>query len=161
METIKLKLAKLLAILNIGVKNLPTSQGMKIYQTALTYLGKDASPNDLAPDELACAESVSDIINQAGFPMPIILSTKELYNYLKINWLQITTPLAGDVIISPTGLGGNNGITNGHTGIVGLNGVIMSNNSATGNFLQNYTLSTWKARYQDKGGFPILFFRKI
>jgi len=33
-----------------------------------------------------------------------------------------------------------------------------SNNSATGLFEENFTLETWKKRYVDNGGFPMLFF---
>lgn len=161
MNAIKLQLAKLLSYLEIATKNLPTSQGIKIYQTALSCIGIDASPNDLASDEFGCAESVSDVIIKAGFPMPVFLSTRELYGYLDRNWLQVLSPLAGDVIISPTGYGGSNGITNGHTGIVGFGGAVMSNSSATGTFEKNYTLDTWKYRYQTKGNYPVLFFRKI
>lgn len=159
-ENIKLKIAKLLAVLNIATKNLPTSDGLKIYQIALSCLGTDASPNDLAPDELGCAETVSTIINKASFKMPIILSTREFYNYLNTNWLQVSVPLPGDIILSPTGFGGKNGVANGHTGIVGTGEAIMSNNSSTGKFERNYTLASWKARYADKGGYPVWFFRK-
>ncbi len=162
-EQIKLQLAKLIAKLNIAVKNLPTKEGIKLFETAKSLLGVDASPNDIAPDELGCAETVSNVIKKAGFPFPVIISTKELYAQFSHDegWLEVPNPLAGDVILSPTGLGGKNGITNGHTGVVGLNDVVMSNSSATGKFEANYTLKTWKARYQDKGGYPILFFRKI
>ena len=40
------------------------------------------------------------------------------------------------------------------------NGVIMSNASSTGLFDTKYNLETWRARYQQLGGFPVLFFRK-
>jgi hypothetical protein len=37
----------------------------------------------------------------------------------------------------------------------------MSNSSATGLWTNNYTITSWVARYRDKGGYPIYFFRKI
>lgn len=162
MENLKLQIAKLLAKLNVVVKNLPTLEGIRLHESAKSLLGVDASPSDLAPDELGCAETVSNVINKAGFKMPIILSTRELFNYFsrEDSWAEVINPLAGDVILSPTGFGGKNGITNGHTGIVGLNGVVMSNDSPTGKFLENYTLKSWEARYKIKGGYPIYFFRK-
>lgn len=163
---------KLLAQLNIlflklrqtvSTNNSSTPQGETIFKTALASLGTDASPSDVAPDELGCAETVSDILIKAGFLMPVIVSTAKLYEYFlkQTSWLRIDTPIMGDVIISPTGMGGNNGITNGHVGIVGKGSVVMSNSSATGTFEPNYTLASWTSRYKNKGGYPIYFFRKI
>ncbi len=163
MDKIKQLLNKLLSFLKIAESNSPTPQGEAIFKTALKYLNTDVSPNDIAPDEYGCAESVSNVIIKAGFSMPIIVSTAELYKFLlkADEWLQIEKPLRGDCIISPTGMGGKNGILNGHTGILGDNGVIMSNNSFTGNFEPNYTIPLWKARYTVKGGYPLYFFRRV
>lgn len=140
---------------------IPTMNGQHIYQVALNYLGIDASPNDVAPDEYACAETVSDILAAAGFDIGVIVSTYQLYEKLLSGGIfePVSVPMAGDVIISPTGTG-NGTLPNGHTGIMGENGLIMSNSSATGNFTQNYTLESWNARYKDIGGFPVYFFRK-
>lgn len=147
----------------VTVQNLNTPQGDRIYKYACTKLGIDASPNDLAPDELGCAETVTTILHALFADVPILLGTNQLFSFLKqsAKFSQVQNPLPGDVIISPTGFGGFNGITNGHTGIVGQNGVIMSNSSATGNFEQNYTIDTWSARYKIKGGYPVCFFRRI
>ncbi len=163
MNQLKQLLAYLQSLILIAKSNTPTNQGWKIYQTALTLIGKDASPDDQAPDELGCAETVSCVVNKAGFKMPIFLSTMALYQHLlkASGWLQVESPLQGDIIVSPTGLGGKNGITNGHTGIVGMGGLIMSNNSYSGKFESNYSLATWVARYRVNGGYPIYYFRKI
>lgn len=144
-------------------QNLSTPQGQVIFETAKRYLGLDASPNDLAPDELGCAETVSTLINLAGYEMPFLVSTAELYTYFihDNKWVKVTSPLAGDIVISPTGMGGQNGISHGHTGIVGSASVIMSNSSATGTFEPNYTISSWTTRYKIKGGFPIYYFRRV
>lgn len=134
----------------------------KLYYKALSYLGKDASPNDVAPDELGCAESVNDIHKACfGFPIGGDVSTYRMYQALMNSpfFTFVTSPLRGDVIISPTGWG--NGSIPGHCGIMGDNGVIYSNNSKTGNFDSHHTLETWKARYQQIGNFPIMFFRRI
>jgi hypothetical protein len=37
----------------------------------------------------------------------------------------------------------------------------MSNNSDTGRWDIHYTLATWKARYVDIGGFPLVYFRRM
>lgn len=163
MDYIRQMIEKLKGFVNIIQFNTPTPKGQKIYETALQCIGIDASPNDLAPDELGCAETVTTILNKAGIQMPVILSTAELFKYLSagIQWLEVPKPLPGDVIISPTGMGGKNGITHGHTGIMGLDGKIMSNNSYTGTFEKNYTIQSWKARYQNLGGYPVHIFRKV
>jgi peptidoglycan hydrolase-like protein with peptidoglycan-binding domain len=137
----------------------------RIYRTALSFIGRDASPSDLAPDEVGCADSVSAVLQTAlGSEMGIdyTISTALLYKELMASkaYTMVQTPQAGDILVSPTGLG-NGGLSNGHTGIWGENGLIMSNSSATGNFMQNYNADTWKARYVALGGFPMCTFRKL
>lgn len=134
----------------------------KLYYMAMAFIGKDASPNDIAPDELACAETVNEIHkNCFGFQIGGGVSTYRMYQALKYSpyFTMVTTPLRGDVIISPTGYG--NGSIPGHVGIVGDNDVILSNDSKTGNFDTKHTIETWRSRYQQLGGFPIFFFRRI
>lgn len=133
----------------------------KIYKVALSLLGTDASPADAAPDELGCAETVSDILFEAGCIIPITVSTAQLDHFLKTSkdWQPVADPGPGDVLVSPTGQGGEGGISHGHTGIVMLSGKIASNDSATGNFLENYTLTSWKNRYANRGGYPMNFYR--
>lgn len=133
-----------------------------IYKAALRYIGTDASPNDEAPDELGCAESVSDILFNAGCIMPTFLSTTKLNYFLKTSqdWEAVAIPKRGDIIISPTGLGGRGGISHGHTGIVMEEDLIASNNSRTGKFERNFLLSQWKHHWVVLGGYPMLFYRK-
>lgn len=133
----------------------------KIYETAKSWLGRDASPEDSAPDELGCAETVSNILFDAGCVIPIMLSTSQLRHYLETRgeWKRVQVPGPGDIIISPTGEGGSNGMKHGHTGIVMVSGMIASNDSHTGLFLENYSLSSWRARYEDIGDYPIYFYR--
>lgn len=133
-----------------------------IYDTACLNLKTDVSPNDIAPDEYGCAETVSDLLKMAGFDIGLYLSTYQLYYALKSNsgFIRVDTPLYGDIIISPTGFG-NGMLPNGHVGICGKDDKIMSNNSFTGLFEENYTQDAWKARYQKVGGYPLIYFRKI
>lgn len=147
----------------IKTQNLTTSQGQRIYESAKKFIGTDASPHDIAPDELGCAESVTEILRNAGFKMPVIISTIKLHQWFKskTEWLEVDTPIEGDIIISPTGMGGKNGITNGHVGIVGAFSVVMSNASSTGTFEPNYTIKSWYNRYSIKGGYPVYYFRRV
>lgn len=157
LESLKQQLLKILAQLNI----MRRMSREALYNTAKASLGKDASPNDLAPDELGCAETVSNIIRMVIPTFPIVISTRLLFaalvesNYFK----PVDEPLEGDVIISVTGTG-NGKVSNGHTGIVGKYGV-MSNDSRSGMFLENYTLASWDLYYRKKGGFPTHFFRVV
>jgi hypothetical protein len=129
------------------------------------WLGKDASPSDLAPDELGCAETVTTLMRRVWPNTPILINTWALYTYFKHpenGWIKVTEPEAGDIVISPTGLGYAG--RHGHCGIVLNGGVIASNDSGIyvpankGKFVKNYDLQSWKARYGG-WGFPTMFWR--
>jgi peptidoglycan hydrolase-like protein with peptidoglycan-binding domain len=137
----------------------------KIYRSAIAFLGIDASPNDLAPDEFGCADSVCGVLQKAlGKDMGIdwSVSTSILERELAISkgYMLVATPQRGDILISSTGKG-NGKLANGHTGIWLDNYNIASNNSSTGRFEENYNASTWKDRYVDIGGFPMHTYRKL
>lgn len=142
----------------------PETPAERLHQTALHYIGTDASPNDIAPDELGCAESVSEIVHEAFNDFPAqILSTAKLYKLLGAHpaFKKVKEPLPGDIIISPTGYATKKTISNGHTGIVTDNACILSNDSRTGTFQNNYTIAKWSSYYGTKGGYPIYYFRRI
>ncbi len=119
----------------------------KLYDTAYSFLGKDASPTDKAPDDLACAESVNAVYKTAfGHEVGGGLSTLEMYRVLQIKqgeFMEVDSPLYGDLIISPTTM---TKVPVGHVGIVGK-WQIMSNSSVTGKWEARYTLDTWRRRY--------------
>lgn len=151
-------------------RDFPTSQSLKIQRTAVKFLGIDASPADLAPDDVGCAETFCDIQLAAGFKMPLYLSTTDLLNkefLASKKWIRVGTPREGDAIIAATGeIGaGKNGITHGHVGIVmgysGGGAIVASNNSYTGTFDENYTFASFVRRYRDKGGYTVYLFRRI
>lgn len=138
-----------------------------LYDVAFSFLGKDASPRDLAPDEYGCAETVSDIV-AAAFPelrFPTVLSTRELFDHLtrSPSFEQIAELEPGCIIVSVTGTG-NGLVANGHTGVVGKHLApdgslwIMSNNSRSGTFEANYSVNSWRRYYETKGGMPTHFF---
>lgn len=150
----------------ISKDNILFPQGLQIFKYCKSQLGIDASPKDLAPDELGCAETVTTILHTLFPDVPVLIGTAQLYDFLKDspNFALVGTPMAGDIIISPTGFGGFNGIKNGHTGFIGDHDTIMSNTSLppnTGKFTQNYTYQTWVARYKTLGGYPVFVYRRI
>lgn len=140
-----------------------------IYSAAVSFLGKDASPNDLAIDDYGCADSVCGVLTKAlvypGFEWTV--STLTLYTTMKksLDYIEVDASHAkrGDILISPTGMSSipNTPVSNGHTGVVGDGETIMSNNSAKGIWESNYTFKTWSDRYVRKGGYKMHFFRKV
>lgn len=160
-------LTRLIELLSWYIKNYDASSPKKLFITAACSLGTDASPNDHAPDEFGCAETV-DEIHRKALGVYILgtgptLSTAVLYAKFRadtINWEPVALPLPGDVVISPTGYGTNPAMPSGHTGYIGIENNIMSNNSATGLFLENYTIDSWKARFATIGGYPVFYFRR-
>lgn len=137
----------------------PTNQE-RLYQTAKDSLGRDASPKDIAPDNLGCAETISEIIRKAlpEIYCPVMTGTQELFNFLKTSpdFQQVLVPDPGSVIICVTGTG-NGLVAHGHAGIIGKYG-ICSNDSRSGLFLENYTLDSWKRYFEVKGGFKSHYF---
>ena len=128
-----------------------------LYQTALKFLGKDASPLDVAPDEYGCAESVNAVYKSAfGKEIGGSTSTYLMYKALLVSpdFTQVKTPQKGDIIISPTGLVTSR--SNGHVGIVGDYSYVYSNNSANGMWDTHLTLDVWAKRYD-----VIFYFRCV
>lgn len=134
----------------------------KVYKIARESVGVDVSPSDTAPDDLACVESVCQILAKAGIETPKTLSTLTFYNWLKKSpkFKQTTEEKRGNIIISPTGKG-NGSVKHGHVGIFGDNGWVLSNDSPTGLWLENYSLQSWVARFRTKGGYPIYYFEAL
>lgn len=149
----------------IASRNIKTEAGELLYLAAQSFLGSDASPLNQADKEYACAESVNNVCEKAfGEPVGGGVSTYRMY-YAIVNhrkFVQVTSPMRGDIILSPTGIGGGkNGIKNGHVGIVSDNGKIMSNSSSNGLWELNYDLFSWRYRFSTLGGYKVLFFRRI
>lgn len=143
--------------------NFATPAGERLYYVAKAWVGKDASPADEAPDEYGCAETVNNVVFTAfGDYAGGDVSTYRMYRAIRNNqnFAEVKKPLRGDIILSPTGYG-NGKIKNGHVGIMGDNGEIMSNRSDNGLFDTKYTLHDWIKRYQTIGGYPVLFYRRI
>ena len=77
---------------------------LQIYQEARKWLGKEASPKDLAPDEVGCAESVSNIVNYVipDFPAGVVstINLKEILSKDPRFHTELNIQ-AGDIIVSP------------------------------------------------------------
>lgn len=129
---------------------------------AVDAIGTDASPSDLAPDELGCAESVSNVVGRVLPQFPTVTGTWTLLDLLsKHSRFETVTgePEPGDIMLYATGQGV--GIFPGHVGIVGESNTVMSNDSATGKFIENYTVASFRDRYVRWGGFKEHIFRII
>ena len=140
----------------------PTN-AQKLYDAMIASVGTDASPNDLAPDELGCAETVSEIIKKILPDFPVIPGTWTLWDYFRksSSFTLVETPEPGDIIISPTGMSkfGSRAPFPGHTGFIGNRNKIYSNSSASGEFEQNFTRESWTGRYVNRGGYPVYYYR--
>ncbi len=163
LQMIKTKLLEIMATLTTMDR-----QRKRLYDTAFAMVGHDASPKDYAPDDFGCAESVSSVIRKA-FPelnFPMLLSTKQLYAYLEQSpsFERAESPGFGLIILSVTGAG-NGSVSNGHTGVIGRyisydgSQWVMSNDSRTGLWTPNMTVTSWKHYFEQKGGMAALFYR--
>jgi len=147
----KKQVSVLQAILNVLM------QKQTFLEICEAHLGVDASPKDIVSDDVACAETVATLLNKYDGKTPLITGTWTLNEYLKKTYKTVTEPLPGDIIMSPTGTGKYGTI--GHVGVVMGDGTIASNDSRTGLFVKNYSMETWKRRYHETQGMPIIIYR--
>jgi hypothetical protein len=136
-----------------------TTNGLAGSQDALSKLlvraqadvGVLSTSDDPGTDhgQLGCADAVTRILHdELGFSLPKTLSTVELFDELvSAGWIKVDLRTPGAVIVSPSCA-----VMHGHTGIVGNNGAIYSNSSATGRWTQNWTVDGW-VNYYSRCGF--------
>jgi hypothetical protein len=131
----------------------PTSKEAlsKLLAKARANLGVLSTSGDPGTGEhgsLGCADAVTRILHdQLGYPIKKTDSTNELYDELvSARWQAVDLTTPGSVIVSPRCR-----VMYGHTGIVGEDGVIYSNSSATGLWEQNWKISSWKIYYAPCG----------
>ena len=131
----------------------------KLLESAKAFLGKEASPKDRVPDDVACVESLGNVIRNAGIKFPDIYGTADAVAYFKLSpdWEATLDLTPGNVIINATGSG--NGTMKGHCGVIGEVNRIYSNDSRSGLFTAFYSIQTWKERYRMKGGMPTRVFK--
>lgn len=135
------------------------NMNQQIYEEAKSCLRKHITLDPSVPPDVGCAEAVSYVLKLAGvrgFPTTGIAGTSVLYSWLKANATEVKTPVAGNIIISPTGMSSINS-PHGHVGIVANFGVL-SNDSDSGLFMEKYTLETWAQYFGEVEGFPVIYF---
>lgn len=142
-----------------SMQNEQTTQSKHLCDVAYAHVGEDLSPTQ---GVFACAQTVFTLLHLAFGDTYTTDSTKVAYDHFFVSnyYTRVLEPLPGDIAISPTDHGNGN-MANGHMGVVGKDGVILSNNSYDSKLEVNYNLVSWKARYVDVGGFPMVFFRRI
>lgn len=125
------------------------------------FLEREASPEDNAPDELACVESLTNILRFVYSDFPQEISTIILKKRLD-NSPHFKPTLAldrGNIILSVTGTG--NGTIVGHCGILRGNSRIMSNTSKNGLWQDNYSVNAWVNRFRIRGGMKIYVYEPV
>lgn len=132
----------------------------KIYKTAKRLLGQHLSGDNSV---LGCATTVNEIVRRAtGQPIGGGASTALMYSYLITDkrFTRTVDPIAGDIVISPTGTSTLGTGQHGHVGIVANYG-ILSNSSETGLLTENYTKETWQQVFHVAFKFPVYYFHVI
>jgi len=127
-----------------------------IYAKALLHENKLSSSN--APGtqhgNLACAWAVNRVVKDAlGQPVGGGLSTASMDVALRNgrgDRIQESDATAGSIIMSPTEWRNGRTVV-GHVGILGEHGLVYSNSSARALWVRNYTISTWRSRYANRG----------
>jgi hypothetical protein len=129
--------------------------------SANKFIGQDASPEDNVPDEVGCVESIVNVIREVYPDFPTIYHTMLLYYELVKNpHFKSTLEIKkGNIIVSPTGSG--NGTIRGHCGVIAEDNRIISANSKTGHWENNYSLQNWINNFRGKGGLRIYIFEPI
>jgi len=130
----------------------------RLHEAALLMLGKDASPLDTAPDDLACADSVSALLREVYPDFPTTVSTARLQERLlkDIRFKPTLEWKPGVIVISAT-----EGPNIGHTGICTEGERVMSNDSKTGKWQNNFSRASWVAYYKTKKGLAVKLFEPV
>ena len=150
-----------LALIKDSMPKKEETNQQKLLRLAKENLGRDVTPQDKIPDEVACAETVSALIKKIDATFPIIPGTWTLDDFLKrSNKFHPTLDLEpGNILISPTGTG--NGTIRGHVGIILEDSLVASNNSYTGKLDDQFSIDLWVKRYRRRGGFPLFVYKML
>lgn len=143
----------------------PLTAAEHLYEIAKDSIGQDMSPRDVAPDSLGCAESLNGVYFKAfgqliagGFGLT---STNALWKSLMtdMRFKEIDVPQLGCIVINPTGTS-TKGAAHGHCGIWGKFDV-MSNDSNSGLWQDNYSQQAWHNVFEKKLGFVSYYFLPV
>lgn len=118
-------------------------------------LNTDPTPDDLTPDDVACAESLSTLIKKIYYDFPVLQSTADLDRklFLDKRFQRVSKPAPGVIIVSP-----RTAHTLGHTGVFTTDNIIASNASKTGLFVENYEWNEWIREMKGKRGLRIYLY---
>lgn len=140
------------------VPNLPPLMTKReiLFEAAQASLGKDITPFDEIPDELACVQQLCVIAKQVYPDFPSLISTIELSGYLRSShhFAKTKIPKLGTIIVGITGTGDGT-IKHGHCGIFLRDLRIASNSSLNGKWEDNYSLDSFLRRFRDMGKMTI------
>lgn len=130
----------------------------RLYNLAYSLIGKYLTLDTSVPKQFNCAQAMSFILKEFGFPMPArgIAGTVEMEKWLIKNCTEIKTPEVGSIIISVSFTGLPN--ARGHVGVVGKK-AIMSNDSDTGTWQPYWSLPAWLHFYRDQKKLRTKYFR--
>jgi hypothetical protein len=133
---------------------------LKLYNAAVMALGQDLTPQDEVADDVACAASLSALLQKLYPDFPMIPGTASLKAHFDTDrrFKKTNLPKPGNIIISPTKDGGT---IHGHCGVFLDNEEIVSNASKGGLWTQNFTLKSWITRYRGLGALPIYFYELV
>ncbi len=138
------------------------TKGQVLYETAAQCLGQHMSLNNAVPISVGCAEALSAVLKKAGFSVPKlgIAGTTQMLAWLETNpaFVEVSSYKRGQIIISATGTG--NGKIRGHCGVEGDKG-IMSNESQSGLWKEQWDIDSWNSYYERYGGIPTRYFQAI
>lgn len=137
-----------------------------LYDTSKDCIGRDMSPLDMAPDNLACLESLDGVYMEAFgehlFSIGDRLSTARGYASLRVDprveFIDKEQALPGDIAIAPTGKS-TKGAPHGHCWVWGRETAMSNDSYDRGKWKANYKLANVFSLFHDKLGFPIFFFR--
>lgn len=122
-----------------------------LYNTAVRLLGLHLTLNRAVPIDVGCAEAVSTVLLNAGYPIPKggIQNVNGLIEWMgQHGFKEIQVARPGCVV---TAHNPNPGVTSGaHIGI-GLKYGIASNNSNTGIFNEHYSYEAWDMFFGKQG----------
>lgn len=136
----------------------PVKKSQLLYDKSKSLIGKHLTLDDSVPKDVGCAQAISYVLKEAGYPIPKggISGTASMADWLKNNCDEVFLPEKGDIIISISFTGVPN--FRGHVGVVGVS-QIMSNNSDTGLWDTQWTYQGWIDYYQKKGRLKTKYFR--
>lgn len=142
----------------------PTNREI-LYDWSKASIGKDLTPSDSVPDEVACVAQLQAVfykafgsfIGEGSARYNTLALHKALQQDQRFIMLPPSDALYGDIAVAPTGKG-TNPYEHGHCWVVGKHDW-MSNDSSTGLWKANYTKEAILNFFVKQRGFPLYIFR--